>query len=101
LLELAASHAGGGEEVFVGPAARRDRAASKPHVTHTNWLWIDVDGRDGLPVLRRLLRRKAPHLVIESAGSGGVHCYWRLRTPLRARTEAVSPANAVKSFEVV
>lgn len=87
LLELAVRHYDAGEEVFVGPAVRRDRAAAKAHVTHTNWLWIDVDGRDGLAVVKRLLRRKAPHLVIESAGSGGVHCYWRLRAPLRAHIE--------------
>lgn len=86
LLELIARHADAGDEVFVGPAVRRDRAAAKAHVSHTNWLWIDVDGRDGLPVVKRLVRRKAPHLVIESAGSGGVHCYWRLCTPLRAHT---------------
>jgi hypothetical protein len=67
---------------------RRSRGAAKTHVDHTHWLWIDVDGRGGLPVVRRLLRHKSPHIVVESAGSGGVHCYWRLRAPLRAHTEA-------------
>lgn len=84
LLELVANHAARGEEVFVAPAVRHGRGASKPHVSHTSWLWIDVDGRDGLPAVRDLLRRKPAQLVIESAGSGGVHCYWRLRGPLRA-----------------
>lgn len=88
LLALVARHHDTGDEVCVGPAVRRSRGAAKTHVEHTNWLWIDVDGRGGLPVLRRLLRRKAPHIVLESAGSGGVHCYWRLRGPLRAHTEA-------------
>lgn len=91
LLELAARHVATGDEVFVGPAVRRDRAAAKAHVTHTNWLWIDVDGTDGLPVVKRLLRRKPAHLVVESAGSGGVHCYWRLRTPLMAQTDTPRP----------
>ena len=84
LLALADQHATAGDEVFVAPAVRAGRGASKTHVHHTRWLWIDVDGRDGLPVVRQLVRRKPAHLVIES-GSGGVHCYWRLRTPLLAR----------------
>lgn len=82
LLALAARHVARGEEVFVAPAVRRGRGASKAHVAHTRWLWIDVDGRDGLPAVRELLRRKAPQLVISSGGSGGVHVYWRLRSPL-------------------
>jgi hypothetical protein len=91
LLALVASHHDVGDEVCVGPAVRLSRAAVKAQVAHTNWLWIDVDGRAGLPLVRQLLRRKAPHLVLESAGSGGVHCYWRLRTPLQARTDATGP----------
>jgi hypothetical protein len=61
LLELAGGHAAAAEEVFVGPAVRRDRAAAKVHVSHTNWLWIDVDGADGLPAVRELLR-DSPHI---------------------------------------
>jgi hypothetical protein len=91
LKELAAAHVAAGDEVFVAPAVRHERAAAKAHVTHTNWLWIDVDGRDGLPVVKRLLRRKPAHLVVQSAGSGGVHCYWRLRAPLMAHTEPPRP----------
>jgi len=82
LLALADHHAARGEEVFVAPAVRCGRGASKAHVAHTRWLWIDVDGRDGLPAVRELLRRKAPQLVTSSGGSGGVHVYWRLRSPL-------------------
>jgi hypothetical protein len=94
LLDLVARHADNGDEVCVGPAVRRDRGAAKAHVTHTKWLWIDVDGRDGLAAVRRLLHEKPAHLVLESAGSGGVHCYWRLRSPLDARTEKIRPAGA-------
>jgi hypothetical protein len=88
LLALVATHVAAGDEVCVAPAVRWERAAAKPHVAHTNWLWIDVDGADGLPAVRRLLRDKPAHLVVESAGSGGVHCYWRLRSPLPARADA-------------
>jgi hypothetical protein len=82
LLALVDHHAAGGEEVFVAPAVRHDRGAAKAHVSHTRWLWIDIDGRDGLPAVRPLLRRTPAQFVVESAGSGGVHCYWRLRGPL-------------------
>ena len=92
MLALVASHAAADEEVFVGPAVRADRGAAKAHVTHTNWLWIDVDGEDGLPAVKQLLRRRPAHLVIESAGSGGVHCYWRLLTALPAHTQTAADA---------
>jgi hypothetical protein len=94
LLALAARHHAAGDEVCVAPAVRGERAAAKPHVDHTNWLWIDVDGPDGLPAVRRLLREKPAHLVIESAGSGGVHCFWRLCTPLMARADATRRTDA-------
>jgi hypothetical protein len=83
ILALVDDHTSRGEEVFVAPAVRSDRGAGKAHVSHTGWLWIDVDGRDGLPDVERLLRSKPAQLVVESAGSGGVHCYWRLRDALR------------------
>lgn len=82
ILALVDDHTRRGEEVFVAPAVRHDCGAAKTHVSHTGWLWIDVDGRDGRPAVRRLLARKPAQLVVESAGSGGVHCYWRLRRPL-------------------
>ena len=82
LLMLVTGHAARGEEVFAAPAVRRTPSAAKAHVSHTRWLWIDVDGTDGLAVVRELLRRKPAQLVVESAGSGGLHCYWRLRDAL-------------------
>jgi hypothetical protein len=90
-LALVARHHDAGDEVCVAPAVRSERAAAKTHVAYTNWLWIDVDGRDGLPAVRQLLRHKPPHIVVESAGSGGVHCYWRLLTPLQAQANATQP----------
>jgi len=94
LLALVARHDLAGEEVFVAPAVRSQRAAHKPHVTGTNWLWIDIDGADGLPALRTFLRRKPAQLVIQSAGSGGVHVYWRLRRPLLAGDDTPVPREA-------
>ncbi len=67
MLALVAGHDAAGEEVFVGPAMRADRGAGKAHVSHSNWLWIDVDGSEGLPAVKRLLAGKPAHLVIESA----------------------------------
>jgi hypothetical protein len=84
LLALVTRHTARGEEVFVAPAVRHERGAGKAHVSHTRWLWIDVDGRGELPAVGALLRRKPAQLIVASAGSGGVHCYWRLRAPLRA-----------------
>ncbi|HWC27918.1 MAG TPA: hypothetical protein VG474_15110 [Solirubrobacteraceae bacterium] len=84
LLAHAARQIAAGKEVCVAPAVRRERAATKRAVSHTRWLWLDVDGADGLPALRALLRRRPAHLVIESAGSGGAHAYWRLEAPLQA-----------------
>lgn len=90
LMGLAARHIADGKEVCVAPAVRRDRAGVKSAVSHTNWLWVDVDGDTGLPALRALLKRKAPHLVVESAGSKGRHAYWRLDTPLHAAGAATA-----------
>ncbi len=87
LMALADQHVARGKEVCVAPAVRHDRAGVKAAVSHTNWLWLDVDGQEGLPALKRLLLRKAPHLVVESAGSGGMHAYFRLDTPLHAAGE--------------
>lgn len=94
LLELAARHDRRGDELAVAPAVRDARGAAKRLVTHTNWLWIDVDGADDLPEVKRFLRRKPAHLVVESAGSGGVHCYWRLREPLQAHPETMCAGGA-------
>ena len=72
-------------------AVRHERGAGKAHVRDCRWLWIEVDGREGLPAVRRLLARKPAQLVLESAGSGGRHLYWRLARALDA--EAIEPAH--------
>ena len=87
LLAIAARHVAAGKEVCVAPAVRHTAAGNKQAVSRTKWLWIDVDGTDGLPAVRELLRSKPAQLIVESAGSGGVHCYWRLDQPLRHDAE--------------
>jgi hypothetical protein len=84
-----------GKEVCVAPAMRNTPAGGKPAVHATNWLWIDVDGADGLPALWSFFEQptatlehgRLPHLVLESGGSGGAHAYWRLTEPLLALYE--------------
>jgi hypothetical protein len=68
LLAVTARHVAAGKEVCVAPAVRHTAAGNKQAVSHTNWLWIDVDGADGLPAARELLRAKPAHLIVESAG---------------------------------
>jgi hypothetical protein len=84
LLALVASEVARGREVAVAPAVRAQPAGYKAAVAHTRWLWVDVDGSEQLCALWDLLERKPAQLVVASAGSGGVHAYWRLREPLWA-----------------
>ena len=50
---------------------------TKAAVAHSRWLWVDVDGRDGLPALHGILAARPAHLLIASGGSGGAHAYRR------------------------
>jgi hypothetical protein len=72
------------EEAFVGVAPRTRPEGGKRAVEHTRWLWVDVDKPGELPALWGLLAERPCHLLVESAGSGGVHAYWRLDRPLPA-----------------
>jgi hypothetical protein len=72
------------EEAFVGVAPRTRREGGKRAVEHTRWLWVDVDKPGELPALWALLAERPCHLLVESAGSGGVHAYWKLERPLPA-----------------
>ena len=73
------------EEVFLGVAARQARAGGREHVAESRWLWVDVDDPGKLDGLRAFLAERPAHLVVESAGSGGLHCYWELDHPLAAK----------------
>ena len=72
------------EEAFVGVAPRTRREGGKHAVDHTRWLWVDVDKPGELPALWALLAERPCHLLIESAGSGGMHAYWKLEHELPA-----------------
>lgn len=84
-LALAEHHLAMGEELFLGVAPRTLPSGSKPAVQWSQWLWVDVDGAENLGRLQALLERKPAHLLVETAGSGGLHAYWRLIEPLPAR----------------
>ena len=73
------------EEVFVGVAERSEPRGAKDAVVQARWLWIDVDRPDRLEVLWQLLAERPCHLLVESAGSGGVHAYWHLSQALPAK----------------
>ena len=84
------------EEVFVGVAVRHEARGSKHAVTDSRFLWVDIDRPDRLDVLWEFLAERPCHLLIESAGSGGVHAYWELDRPLPARfadREPIEQAN--------
>ena len=84
LLGLAARHVDRGEEVFVAPAVRASAGGEKRAVSETRWLWVDVDRPGQLHVLWAFLAERPCHLLVETAGSGGVHAYWLLAQPLPA-----------------
>jgi hypothetical protein len=74
------------EEAFVGVAPRTRPRGSKHAVTHTRFLWVDVDKPGELPALWGVLAERPCHLLVESAGSGGMHAYWQLAEPLPSVT---------------
>jgi hypothetical protein len=84
LLGLAARHAGRREEVFIAPAVRTAPRGEKQAVIASRWLWVDVDQPEQLPALWAFLAERPCHLLVETAGSGGVHAYWLLAQPLPA-----------------
>jgi hypothetical protein len=88
--------ADGREEVFVGVAVRHEARGSKHAVSESRFLWVDIDHPDRLEVLWEFLAERPCHLLIESAGSGGVHAYWALDRALPARfgdREPIEQAN--------
>ena len=72
------------EEAFVGVTPRTRTRGSKDAVAHTRFLWVDVDRPEQLPALWAFLAERPCHVLIESAGSGGMHAYWKLDRPLEA-----------------
>jgi len=72
------------EEAFVGVTPRTRPRGSKDAVAYTRWLWVDIDRPEQLPALWAFLAERPCHVLIESAGSGGMHAYFRLDRPLEA-----------------
>ncbi|MGA2926304.1 MAG: hypothetical protein ABSG43_09970 [Solirubrobacteraceae bacterium] len=99
LLALAASHAYRGDEVFVAAAVRRDARGDKQAVAHTRALWVDVDHPGQLHHLWAFLAQRPCHLLVETAGSGGVHAYWRLDQPLPATRINRHTGEAIEPIE--
>ena len=79
------------EEVFVGVSERSQPRGAKDAVIQARRLWIDVDRPERLEVLWEFLAYRPCHLLVESAGSGGVHAYWQLDRALPAREGELEP----------
>ncbi len=94
-LALADRHLKAQEELFLGVAPRSQPRGSKQAVQWSQWLWLDIDGPEHLGRLQGLLERKPAHLLVESAGSGGMHAYWRLSEPLPAREIRLPDGRAI------
>jgi hypothetical protein len=100
-LALAAQHHADGEELFVGVTPRSRPVAQKQHVLYTRYLWLDVDGPTYLDRLWALLERYPPTAVLDSAGSGGRHAYWRLDRLLPARILTVAWQTLINPIDVI
>ena len=62
---------------YLPGAARHEARGSKHAVSETRSLCVDIDQPDKLDVLWEFLSERPCHLLVESAGSGGCHAYWR------------------------
>jgi hypothetical protein len=87
------------EEAFVGVAPRTRPRGGKDAVTHTRFLWVDVDEPGRLGALWALLAERPCHLLVESGGSGGVHAYWKLAKPLLAMRVETRTGEVVEPIE--
>ena len=96
-----ARHGGGEvrEEVFVGVAPRSVPRGGKDAVAHTRFLWVDIDQPGQLGALWALIARRPCHLLVETAGSGGVHAYWRLSEPLPATRLDAATGELIEPIE--
>ena len=99
LLALAACHADRGQEVFIAPAVREAPRGEKHAVAHTRCLWIDVDQPGQLPALWAFLAERPCRLLVETAGSGGVHAYFQLAEELPATRVVEATGELVEPIE--
>jgi hypothetical protein len=89
------------DELFLGVAPRCRQGGSKQDVLYTWFLWLDVDGATDLDRLWALLERYPATAVIDSAGSGGRHAYWRLDRLLPARILTVGERTVLNPVNVI
>jgi hypothetical protein len=87
------------EEVFVGVAPRTVPRGRKDSVTHTRFLWVDIDRPEQLPALWAFLAERPCHLLVASAGSGGMHAYFKLDRPLAALRVNESTGETIEVIE--
>jgi hypothetical protein len=79
----------------VRSAARGEKSA----VSESGWLWVDVDRPGQLDALWAFLAERPCHLLIQSAGSGGAHAYWKLSKPLPATRLVESSSEVIEPIE--
>lgn len=89
------------EELFLGVAPRCRPGGSKQDVLYTRFLWLDIDGAEHLDRLWALLERYPATAILDSAGSGGRHAYWRLDRLLPARVLTVGDRTAINPTNVL
>ena len=53
-------------------------------MSESRWLWVDIYDAGRLEGLYAFLAERPCQLLALTGGSGGVHAYWRLETPLAA-----------------
>lgn len=99
LLALAQRHVERGEEVFLAPAVRAQARGDRHAVTHTRALWVDVDQPGQLHRLWAFLAKRPCHLLVESAGSGGAHAYFRLAEALPATRVVEETGELIEPIE--
>jgi hypothetical protein len=76
-------------DVYIGVAARHDRAGGKQAITEIRTLWVDLDIPDARAALQAF--PVAPAIVIASGSRGHLHAYWLLQQPVSI--EAAEAAN--------
>jgi len=99
LTAVADAHVARGQEVFVAPAARHAPRGDRDAVSHTRWLWVDIDAPGQLHRLWALLAKRPCHLLVATGGSGGVHAYWRLADRLPGTRVLESSGDLVEPIE--
>lgn len=71
-------------DVYVGVLPRRTEQGrkTKDNIGQAGFIWaeLDFDKQDGEAAALKRAQEAHPHMVVRSGG--GLHCYWRLKSPL-------------------